>query len=183
MKEINWSWPKGKLLKLREQSDALITRMIKLIAPRDDMTPQKIFEAALAPAAGAVPSVARPGCFVEWVGYVPVLCCWSGFMFRAIDIRMADPAEKWLNETGYQSMQQPYIYPEELDVRTMFRSRLEQMVQNQGFALRDVSSFGRDQAVSRLAANEWLRALLDKGPVDPIAMPASMMAVQQSLFT
>ncbi len=181
LKDFSWHWPQQpKLRQARMDCDALVVRMHKLLDPNSDESPQEVFAVALG-VVGSVPSVARPGNFVEWVGPIPVLCAWGGFMERSADLRMIDPAEQWISETGYLSMH-PDPRPGCLEVRTSFREWLEQFVGAPKFKLHDVSDYGREQAVERLAESEWLRDVLEKGPVDPIPLPNHLLAIPQSFL-
>ncbi len=181
MKAISWFWPSGHLQKLNERNGQLISRMARLIAPDENDTPVGLFNARLTSLAGVPPSAARPGCFVEWIGFVPVLCVWGGFITRTSELRMVDPAEPWINDTGYQSLRLD-LDRDHLDVRALFREVLEQTARHQSFKLHTVGDYGRDRATGTLAQNEWLRLALEIGPTDPIPLPASMIAIQQSFF-
>jgi hypothetical protein len=130
---------------------------------------------------GTVPSLARPGAWVEWVGYIPVLVHWGGFLGDGSDIRMVDPDEKWLNASGYQSL---HIYPSrgDMDLRATVREQLEAAISPKKFDLKDVDEDGKDEARKLLADNEWLRRALEAGPVDPIRMPPKLRAVQTMPF-
>ena len=73
LKVMNWRWGSGPLAKEREEMDAIEERMRVLLEDVMDVEPAEVFFAGLARPGGTVPSLARPGSWVEWIGYVPVL--------------------------------------------------------------------------------------------------------------
>lgn len=176
-----WSYPsEGKLGKARERMDALTRRMVHLLPANEGYTADAIFSNALRTGPGVVPSGARPGYFMIWIDYIPVLCGWQGFLNRnGADLRIVDPAERWITDSGYQSVQS--VMPK-YGVEALFREGLVRVVKSKGFDLYKVSESAREKAAERLAAYPWLQAALDKGPVNPIPLPARFAMVQASLF-
>ena len=177
LKVMNWRWGSGPLAKEREEMDAIEERMRVLLEDVMDVEPAEVFFAGLARPGGTVPSLARPGSWVEWIGYVPVLVTWGGFLDITGSLRMCDPAEKWINAGGYQAF---HLYPSrgDVDLRQMIRDELETNTRHKKFTLYDVDREGKDDATKALADNEWLRRIIEAGPVDPLPMPPKLRAVQ-----
>jgi hypothetical protein len=179
---IQWRWGNGPLSKERVEREAIVDRMRILI---DDMVEEQsadeIFAAALARPGGTVPSLAFPGSWVEWVGYVPVLVTWCGFLDLQGSLSMVDPTEKWLNARGYQGL---HLYPARGDanLRKMIRDELIDATRNKKFTIFEVDADAKEEAAKALAENEWLRKALAAGPVDPIPMPPKLRAVQTMPF-
>ena len=179
---MNWQYGmSGPLAKLRETMGQLSQRMWKVLEDTDDSAPDVFFR-SLMTTPGTVPTVAQPGLFVEWIGYVPILIQWGGFLQAGTsDLRMIDPAEKWINSTGYQSVR-PLVTVGVRDVRALLRAELVKLTLVKDFTLHDVSAQNRDSVIETLAVHEWLRTAIERGPVDPIPLPAKLRAVQQTLF-
>jgi hypothetical protein len=177
MKSLSWRWGHGPLAKQREEVDAIVRRMEDLLGDEADLSAEEVFVQGVSRPGGTVPSLARPGAWVEWVGYVPVLVFWGGFLEVTSYLRMCDPDEKWLNAGGYQSL---HLYPVRGDVnlRQMIRDELTEATRSKKFDLYVVDAAGRTEASTALAENEWLREIVAAGPVDPIPMPPKLRAVQ-----
>jgi hypothetical protein len=176
----NWSYPHGTLAKPREQAGDLERRMNALLAHDSDETAYDIFWKASQVEPGTIPAGARPGQFVMWIGYVPILCIWSGFISRmGSDLRVVDPCEMWISKTGYRSFT---VGSPRKGVEALFREHLTAMVQAKDFDLQPIEPYARDQAVRQLAEFPWLQTVLDKGATDPIALPPRFASVQQGLF-
>ena len=177
LKVLNWRWGNGPLAKEREEMDAIVRRMDVLIEDEMNLEAVDLFFAGLARPGGTVPSLARPGSWVEWIGYVPVLVTWPGFLDLSGSLRMCDPAEQWINAQGFQSL---YLHPSRGDVnlRQMIRDELETIARHKKFSLFHVFAEGKDDATKALAENEWLRRIVEAGPVDPLPMPPKLRAVQ-----
>lgn len=183
VKDLYWAYPRGKLEKLREEVSKLSTRMWTLV--RDDkpeVTASSVFMSALMTTPGTAPTLARPGMWLEWIDYVPVLVFWGGFIApTSVSYRMADPAEKWITSTGFQSIQ---VHPDSgTDApRDLIRDHLRTLTGAKDFTLHDVDPASRDRVTEQLMQHEWIRNALDAGPVDPIPLPPKLQAVQQMLF-
>ena len=132
-----------------------------------------------------MPSIGRPGRFVEWIGWVPVLCEWGGLISRSsMELRAIDPAQRWLTSSGYRSLYDARYVSGNSGVRALFRHVLSNMATSKGFDLIELGEHAREAAANQLALpeNEWLRQALKAGPVDPLPLPSRLWAVQTSLF-
>jgi hypothetical protein len=178
---VVWHATWGALSKYRAEEDALEERMWELLDRDQDVTPSDVFGPALEAPGGAVPTLARAGAWVEWVGYIPVVVYWCGFLGHDSSFTIADPAERWINTTGYQTA---YLRVDhgKAELRKMARNELTSIIKQKGFTLHDVSGHAIDAATARLAESEWLRKLLAAGPVDALPLPASLKALQIPLF-
>ena len=178
MRPLYWTYGGGKWNAFREKMNELLARMEKLLP--DDRA-DEVFAKELAAEPGSEPSIARPGMFVEWIGYVPVLIEWGGFFNRSADLRVVDPTERWISATGFRSL---HIGGDGLEhgVRAWTRETLAAAAQRKEFDLFTLSEWGRQEAAERLAGAEWLQRALKAGPVDPIPLPRKLHAVQQSFF-
>jgi hypothetical protein len=174
---MNWRYSHGPLAKEMEDRDDIMRRFWEVVGDDEDQSATEVFREALSAPEGTVPSLARPGCWLEWVGYIPVLVYWGGFTGEGNSIQMADPAEKWINSTGYESI---YINLSrgDADLRAIFREELVSRTRAKKFALQDVDADTRQEVAANLEAKEWLRAALKAGAVNPIAMPPKFKAVQ-----
>lgn len=180
--QFNWRHGQGgALFRQRNAVDQLYNRMWALIDRETDDRAEDIFSAGVMTPEGTLPSYARPGFFVEWIGYVPVLVCWAGFMMPGLELRMIDPGEKWITSSGYQSIMR-FEVSRDVTLREMARQLLTEASAEKNFNLHGVSDTGRNGAIAQLSASPWLQQILDIGPVDPIPLPQSLQAVQQSLF-
>lgn len=182
---ISWSYPGGRLGELDREARGLFERYAALT--KEDAEPlhywdcAEVFARALAAPDGAVPSFAREGRWIEWIGYVPVLCVWGGFLRRSAELRIVDPAEKWITSTGYTSLQAS-IPQGAADPGEVMRVLLEGVAAHKDFNLHDVSRDARDEAAGRLAEHPWLQRALEAGPIDAIRFPRRLAHVQQTLF-
>ena len=95
-------------------------------------------------------------------------------------LQMADPAEPWFTPAGCLSCQ-PNKH-KATDVRSMLRVHLLSMTTTKEFRLIAIDEDARNLAVAALTESEWLRDVLDMGPVDPIPLPMKYQAVQRTLF-
>jgi len=182
---VTWGYPTGALTEARERCNLLFNQMARLPAVEDAEgeyeSPQEIFEKALHAEPGTVPSLARPGTFIEWIGYIPVLVEWGGFLKRSADLRCVDPKLKWISATGYRSTHVAYVDGGS-NPSAIVRGILTSAMAQKEFTLHDVEKWGTQAANEALAANEWLRNALAKGPVDSLPLPRKYFAVQRPLF-
>ncbi len=110
----------------------------------------------------------------------PVLIEWGGFIHRGADALIVDPDSMFLPKTGYQSL---YVGDDLGNgVEAWARKGLTGMTHDKKFQLRSGSRHARGKATEQLLENEWIRAALAAGPVDPIPLPRHLSAVQQSLI-
>lgn len=179
---LDWHWPKGRLGGLRGQLDDIVQRFGE-VTDKDASygSARQLLSEALQASPGTVPTLARPGMWVEWIGYVPVLCVSGGFVTRQFSFHAADPAEKWIGPTGYRSVYAA-VRIGQLDAGKILRAELEEIVSDRGFRLADLERGVRDRLVKQLAGAPWLQAILARGPVKPIPLPRRFDAVQASLF-
>ena len=181
MTHIEWaSAYYGTLAKHKEAVNALFTRMHKLLGEDAEESADDVFKAALSAPPGEVPTPARPGRFVAWLGYVPVLLEWGGFITRDAELYAVDPKELWLTDTGRLTVG-AYIQRGELDLRKWFEQRLQATAANPKFRLHTLKT-GQTAALERLATNTWLREVIAKGPVDPVPLPKHLAAIQLEPF-
>lgn len=164
---------------IRKRGD-LFERMDRLFPDGADVPAQHMFANALAVKA-ETNGLTWPSRFVEWVGYVPVLVDWLGWLGEAA-LCAADPNEMWLNSTGYVWL--PYYIKEagSSAPRTWVKHVLRDRLKDPKFRLLALDNDARENAAERLAANEWLHLALKIGPVDPLPLPKRLQAVQQPLF-
>jgi hypothetical protein len=188
---------------LREQKrtmDDLIARLDKILG-QDDPAATDIIHETFATTPGTVPSWARPGTFLIWIGYIPCRCIWGGFADPNADIVAADPTEKWFAPSGAVSMS--ISIPPSCDtVEELFRTFLTGKVEERAFKypksraynapapkdlgpmfnLHRLAEMGREAAEKELAkpSNAWLAPALKRGPVNPIPLPPHLQFVQMS---
>ena len=85
-------------------SARMIIGMAELLGHDSDERPEQVYETALAAAPGDLSRMSRPCQFVEWLGYVPVLIKWGGFIERDAGAHAIVPDLKLLSSTGFVSI-------------------------------------------------------------------------------
>jgi hypothetical protein len=188
---------------LREPKRAiedLIARLDKILG-QDDPAAIDLINEMFGTTPGTVPSWARPGTFLLWIGYIPCRCIWGGFADPTADIVAADPTEKWFAPSGAVNMNIS-IPPSCRTVDALFRTFLTSKTEERAFKypksraynapapkdlgpmfnLHRLAEMGREAAEKELAkpSNAWLAPALKRGPVNPIPLPAHLQFVQMS---
>jgi hypothetical protein len=187
---------------LREQKrtmEDLIARLDKILGD-DDPTAQDIIAEKFGAEPGTVPSWARPGTFLLWIGYIPCRCIWGGFADPVADIVAADPNERWFAPSGAVNMGIS-IRASWQTVDAMFREFLTEKVAEREykqprsraynavkkdlgpkFNLHRLGELGKQAAEKELAkpSNAWIAPALKRGPVNPISLPSHLAFVQMS---
>lgn len=181
--KIWWTNPSGRLGVIKDRIGGLVTRMALVLGQNSGENPRDVFSSGVAAPANTVPSYARPGVFLQWTGFVPVLVCWHGLLGVSVSMETAaaDPDELWLNDSGYR-----WINPQQIDGKrslvSMVRDRIMQETSASDFKFVPLTAYAKQQARERLVDYPWLAAALKAGPVDPIPLPKRMQAVQRSLL-
>jgi hypothetical protein len=193
-----WSNPVQTPLKeCRETLNDLTAELNRALTPRHGVATQSS-EAAIAAefgtAPGKVPSWARPGHFLLWLGPLPVHCAWGGFAGSKGTMLAVDTLLPWLVEDGLKSMYLGSIPSAATDVRSLFVMGLVQLINQTSWAggrplrFRPValrSSVLKDLATIRGEHRAWLEAALEAGPTgaaDTVEMPGHVRALQRVLF-
>ena len=188
---------------LREQKrtiESLIDRLDKILG-QDEPAAIEIINKMFATTPGTVPSWARPGTFLLWIGYIPCRCIWGGFADPTADIVAADPTEKWFAPSGAVNMNVS-IRGSCQTVDALFRAYLTAKAEERlfkqprsraynapppkdigpAFNLHRLSDLGREATEKELAKpeNAWIAPALKRGPVNPISLPPHLAFVQLS---
>jgi hypothetical protein len=143
---------------------------------------------------GTVPSWARPGRFLVWVGYVPFLCAWNGFAVPEAEITAVDPTQLWVTPGGTinatRSVPANCRTPDEMFRDFLRTSTIAKEFSNGRkpgkplFNLHRLEGFVKEglQAALEKPENAWIVAALKRGPVNPVPLPEHLQAVQTLLF-
>lgn len=201
--DVTLNWPREipALVNVRKAIDELTDKLEGIVNPDGDYDTPGADEAIVAhfhETPGQIPRWTRPGTFLLWLDYVPIRCVWSGFGSLTAAMFAVDPALNWLkSDGGVALMDRVYVAKDAKTIAEFFRHSLAQWgLQRE----RDYSTGGRKvgsraklvalddeardaaRATLELPENEWLREGLRRGPVDPVALPLHLQAVQQRLF-
>jgi hypothetical protein len=142
---------------------------------------------------GIAPSFARPGCWLEWVDFIPILCVWHGFIQP--DARFeACSFGSFPVGGGARNLHRQRIEQDDVTVRQMFRRALVAWTDEVSFdntkkrksipvfRPQPLTADGRlivEENIRRYG--EWLRPALKRGAADPIPMPKHVRAIQMAL--
>jgi hypothetical protein len=153
----------------------------------DRPEPSVIIRTALMKKPGDVPSFARPGEFMLWIEFIPIVVNWGGWMAQSQLVAVA-PQKPWINQDGTLFMrsaldQEQTVYQVVHDglrrlttaVRTDHRNRREFQ-----FKPCSLDREARAEAATRQEV-PWVRAALQLGPVDAIPLPAHVKSIQMAL--
>lgn len=144
---------------------------------------------------GEVPSWARPGIFVRWIGAtMPVCCIWDGFIEPGASAVAMDPARLWVERSGHLGLGS-HIRADQLTVDDFFRWQMVQWTtaytwgtgkrNNEKiltFKPMPLDPEGRASATKLLTDYPFLREQLKRGPVNPVPMPKHIRSVQMALM-
>jgi hypothetical protein len=184
----------------RDEGDRLATLVdaFNNLADPDNLLDEPPSSAAIREAFGAtpgtVPSWARPGRFLLWVGYVPCLCVWGGFAEPEGYIAAADPDVRWMAPSGRlnasRTIPTGYANPQELYRSILLASTTARQFSNgrkpggPAFNLHRLDDDVKRELREDLAKpeNAWLVEALRRGPVNQLALPAHLQAVQITWF-
>lgn len=187
-------WPVPKVWEpLYVRREALQQQLRKALEVEDEHNHAGAhIRTALGAPPGEVPSFARPGVFVIWVGFIPIGCVWNGFISPNAQMLAIDPERPWINEAGIKSGETTIrgthkdideVFREEVTDWTVHieRGRNYKAPPKPTFQLVSLSSRGRKEVSSRLEQMPWLRDVIRRGPVNPIQMPSHIKSVQMAL--
>jgi len=152
----------------------------------DSLSIDEMVEEMLTTPLGEVPSWSRPGTFLEWLGPIPLVCEWGGLPRAYACIKPATPTQIIPDPLYIGTC----ISPDARTVRDHFRLGLAELGEastwKKGklistFDLQQVRGWQAEEAGKYLAEHEWLRKALARGPVDPVALPDTILSVQLPL--
>jgi hypothetical protein len=163
----------------------------------DGQTLRSIVCGGLSAELGTVPSFARPGLFVLWVDFMPVVVQWDGFLVPQPGFFLACNVERPFGNSIGQREFDPGI-GKEPDVELLCRRELadwttDVVSDNRGswkkpkpprpvFNPQVLGADGRRATANRMSVWEpWLRPILRRGPVNPIPMPKHVKSIQMAL--
>jgi len=180
----HWQRPPA-LLALDKRVEALCDRLERIVPKTSGWFNGKaVYVSYLAePGRVSSPTWARPGRTIGWIGYVPVVLEWQGFLENfAGAVYALDPGEPWLDSSGSRAVYLASQSDKTKPLAEAFREILVKTAASPEFKLTALSEHGRDETKNRLEADEWLREALRIGPVDAIPMPDKYYATPLSIF-
>lgn len=139
---------------------------------------------------GIVPTFGRPGSWVEWIGWSPLLVHWGGYAVPGVVAYAVDPDRPWMDRSGhdrlevtimsgetspYQAVRRTLAY---MTTATRYANRKGQ---EPSFEMVPLHRAARAETGARLSEAPWLQAALRRGPVNAIAMPKHIKSVQMAL--
>ena len=186
---VGWAYTNDKPLgKHRKVIDDLARELNVVMNPDHDYDApgaEEAIDAEFAAVPGKVPSWARPGRFVLWVGHVPVLCRWGGFAYPCSNIQPIDRGKPWFEKAAaYRHMTTYQIPAKSQTPEELFRLALSEWSMEASFKLFDLTENGQeavDEAAEE-AGREWLDDVLKAGPMNAIELPTRLTEIQQRLF-
>jgi hypothetical protein len=144
-------------------------------------------------AVGEVPSFARPGVFVMWIGsMIPIGCLWDGFIDPHGLAFAVDATRPFPNPEGASSGTPRAIQPEWTSPEDLFRWSFSQYAKAATTNKKNIkvptfnpvplNAEGRKVVQEMLEKFPALRDVVRRGPVRPVPMPAHVRSVQMSLM-
>jgi hypothetical protein len=175
-----------------DQRDALTRALANMLGENEDFG--DYVREHLGRPGGEVPSFARPGFFVVWIDFVPLGCCWEGFINPKAMVWAIDSNKPWINEAG-QKWLNDTVGTQDASVEQLFRTEIagwttqidyarkgkQRDVRIPAFQLLNLTPPARKQAEKMLEDMPWLKPILERGPVNPIPMPSHIKSVQMAL--
>jgi hypothetical protein len=153
--------------------------------------PREYLIAELRAELGTVPSWSRPGAFLLWFGFIPVLGVWRGVFADEAFLEAIDPRLMWIGAEPRIDVPDG-IMPDHASpvdaLRYVLRVRAEQTVHDRKgkrvpmMRLHHLEAEATDAARLRLDANPWLWEALRAGPRDPVPMPEHLLLAQPPLM-
>jgi len=187
---VDWSSIyRGPLEQQRKTVDGLYRQLEAVTNPEGDYEApgaDEAIQAAFGAERGTVPSWARPGEFLMWLGYIPYRCIWGGFAKPSALLCAADPRGPFSEPSGYHQVHGltrsiDATWP---DVAGAFRAALAQLSMSKDFVLRSLVPDGVENVNLWLATPEaaWAIDPIKRGPVNEVPLPPRFAAVQQRMF-
>jgi hypothetical protein len=139
---------------------------------------------------GIVPTFGRPGSWIAWIGWSPIMVAWGGYMVPGVIAYAADPDRPWMHSMGHRRLEVSIASGETTPYQSVRRTlayltTATTYVPRKGhepsFKMAPLIGQARAAAGARLAELPWLQAALKRGPTDAIPLPKHIKSVQMAL--